>query len=99
MQQWNKGNDPPLDESELKIVFNSASKTIQNNPQTNNFKNELKEQWVIAKGDYSHSDKENARVRINQIQEKMGEEKTKFLTPKLSKEINKNWEIIGQKKG
>ena len=72
MQQWNHGNSPPLDESELKVVFNSASKTIKNNPQSVNLKNELKASWAIINSDNSHEDKEKARVRVNELQEKMG---------------------------
>ena len=99
MQQWNHGNSPPLDESELKVVFNSASKTIKNNPQSVNLKNELKASWAIINSDYSHDDKENARVRVNEIQEKIGVEKTKFPAPEISKKIDKHWKILYAKKG
>ena len=99
MQQWNHGNSPPLDESELKVVFNSASKTIKNNPQSVNLKNELKASWAIINSDYSHDDKENARVRVNELQEKMGLEKTKFPAPEISKKIDKHYKILYAKKG
>ncbi len=99
MQQWNKGNDPPLDESELKIVFNSALKTIQSNPQARKVKLELKELWAKVTSDIPSDDKEISRQRINEIQKEIGVEVTKFPTPEISKELDKYWKIKKSKKG
>jgi len=91
-------------------VYDSLQEQKNNNSQINDTVNfdekddsELKFQlstnWRILKSDNDFETKKVARNRINDLQEQLGQEKTKWLSDEMQKGIDKQWNILKSKKG